>query len=320
MAVTRTSLIAALSLFALLNENFSVAEELPGWFNGYYIFPTNGSTAVESITCGGSQTTWKTSGAYANCCPTRLTTPCPFPTHCENATVTYDNGGGYLCPAGESCATMTIYETSPGGSPSATNIFCWKDWKANTIYRSLPQGATGNAPLTDNVQASPTITPPPETTSQPPNQPISDPKTSSPPMQEEPKSNRSLIIGATIGAIVGFTILGLAYFFYRRKQKKGGKGGKGGLLVAELDNSQVRAELQGLNVGGDGDGGGGAGAGEPKGQGYYGYATGTIPAGGNSNSNYVHELPGAMKDSTDADEYVDGPRENVTYEMPSNPS
>lgn len=134
-------------------------------------------------------------------------------------------------------------------------------------------------------------------------------------MQEEPKSNRSLIIGVTIGVIVGFSILALAYFFYRRKQKK--KGGKGGSHAAELDNSQVRAELQGLNVGGDGDGGGGAG--EPKGQGYYGYAAGTIPAGGNSNPNYVHELPGAMKDTTDAGGYVDGPRGNVTYEMPTNP-
>lgn len=38
---------------------------------------------------------------------------------------------------------MTIYETSPGGSPSATNIFCWENWNAYTVYRKLPPEVSG---------------------------------------------------------------------------------------------------------------------------------------------------------------------------------
>ncbi|OAX79998.1 hypothetical protein ACJ72_05675 [Emergomyces africanus] len=272
--VNRSSLIGILSFFALLNENFSAAQDLPSWFNGYYIFATNGSTAVESITCRDSHTSWITSGTYANCCATTLTTRCPMPTKCEDASVSYDNGGGYGCTGRASCATMTVYETSPGGSPSATNIFCWENWSAYTVYRRLPTEATN----------SPTITPPPQTSHRPNLPTNAPPKQPSPPPQEEPESNRGVIAGATVGAVVGISILALAFIFFRRKQKK--KGSRSLIHTAELDNSQARAELQSLS----------RDAGESKGQGYYGYAPGTIHDGSHSNSNYVHELPGAMNE------------------------
>ncbi|OJD25316.1 hypothetical protein ACJ73_03310 [Blastomyces percursus] len=206
---------------------------------------------------------------------------------------------------------MTVYETSPGGSPSATNIFCWENWSAYTVYRNLPAEATD----------SPTITPPPQT-SQPPNLPTnnpqeSDPRPSSPPppAPEKSRSNGALIGGVTVGAIVGVSILALAYFFYRRKQKKGAKALPG---AAELDDTRARAELQSLHAGG--------GAGEPKGQGYYGYAGG----GDGGNSHNVHELPGMVKhpgyDGYGGAGGYDGPPEtnasrnqNVTYEMPTSP-
>ncbi|OJD14095.1 hypothetical protein AJ78_05541 [Emergomyces pasteurianus Ep9510] len=324
-AATRTSLITALSFFALLNENFSAAEDLPSWFNGYYIFPTNGSTAVESITCRDSRTSWVTSGTYANCCPTTLTTRCPMPTKCEDGTVSYDNGGGYSCVNGESCATMTVYETSPGGSPSATNIFCWKNWSAYTVYRNLPVEVTenlnniGHTTYNTLVQDSPTITPPPKTSrpnlpsesiqksSQPPSQ------SPTPPPQQESESNRGVIAGATVGAVAGLSILGLAYFFFRRNQKKNGSSAM--LNTAELDNSPSRAELESLN----------RGTGETKGQGYYGYAPGTIHDGGNSHPNIIHELPTTNEPSGGVASPDDGSpvesnvsrRGPATYEMSS---
>ncbi|PGH06146.1 hypothetical protein GX51_02534 [Blastomyces parvus] len=312
MAVTRTTLVKTLAIFALLHESFSVAAELPHWFNGYYIFAANGSTAVESITCRNSRTSWITSGTYANCCPTTLTTRCPMPTRCADGSVSFDNGGGYTCPERQSCATMTVYETSPFGSPSATNIFCWENWSAYTVYRNLPAEATG----------SPTITPPPKTT-QPPNLPTGDPQMTStppppPPAPEESKSNGGTIGGAVGGAVVGVSILALAYFFYRRRQKKGSKGHP---RAAELDHLQAQAELESPH--GPGSGGGGV----SKGQGYYGYA-----AGGNGGDSQVHELPTAMKDpgyggyggpggpGGPPAQSNAGQKGNVMYEMPTSPS
>lgn len=45
------------------------------------------------------------------------------------------------------CVTMTIFETTPYGTPSASNIFCGFSWKANTIYRQL-QATTSTEPST----------------------------------------------------------------------------------------------------------------------------------------------------------------------------
>jgi hypothetical protein len=38
---------------------------------------------------------------------------------------------------GASCVSMTIFQTSPDGTPSATNINCRRDWQAYTLYREL---------------------------------------------------------------------------------------------------------------------------------------------------------------------------------------
>ncbi|KLJ06472.1 hypothetical protein EMPG_10148 [Blastomyces silverae] len=330
MAVTRTTLVKALAIFALLNQNFSVAEEteeLPSWFNGYYIYETNGFTAVESITCRDSHTSWITSGTYANCCPTALTTRCPMPTRCYDSSVSFDNGGGYTCPGRQSCATMTIFETSPSGSPSATNIFCWENWSADTVYRRLPADATANLklsikPLTITLfKDSPTITPPPQT-SQPPNLPTNNPQESDPrpstppPAPEKSRSNAGLIAGVTVGAVASVGILALVYFFYRRKPKKGAKALPHAAELdntqgpAELDDTQGQAELQRLHIGG--------GGGQPKGEGYYGYAAGGDD-GGNS---HVHERSDAVKypgyggspAATNASR-----NQNVMYEMPTSP-
>ncbi|KAG5292872.1 hypothetical protein I7I48_05095 [Histoplasma ohiense] len=326
-AVTRTALITALTLIALLNKSFSAAEELPSWFNGYYIFPANGTTSVESITCRDSNTAWVTSGTYANCCANTMTTPCPMPTKCQDASVTFNNGGGYACPPRQSCATMTIYETSPGGSPSATNIFCWENWSAYTVYRKLPPEVSETSKPQTQDSTQPTQSNQRTKPNEPnqPNQPTANPQDSAslpsptslpnaPP--EKSKSNAGVIAGATIGGIAGVSILALAFFFYRRKQKKGDRIPVG---AAELDNSHARAELQSLHRG--------VGGGIPKGQGYYGYAAGgAMDDGANSDprQNYVHELPVMMKDSSGYGGSGGSPvksnarrRDNFTYEMPT---
>ena len=36
------------------------------------------------------------------------------------------------------CRSITIYQTSPFGAPSATNVFCAENWSAYQLYRELP--------------------------------------------------------------------------------------------------------------------------------------------------------------------------------------
>lgn len=45
-------------------------------------------------------------------------------------------------PTFYSCASKTIYETSPTGGPSAIQIFCAENWYAWTIYRNLAPSTT----------------------------------------------------------------------------------------------------------------------------------------------------------------------------------
>lgn len=40
------------------------------------------------------------------------------------------------------CVTMTIFQTFPYATPSASNIFCGFHWEANTIYRELQATTT----------------------------------------------------------------------------------------------------------------------------------------------------------------------------------
>ncbi|EEH46115.2 uncharacterized protein PADG_02265 [Paracoccidioides brasiliensis Pb18] len=249
MMGVRPSLILALSLFALLEKNFSNAEDAPMWFNGYYVFHKDGSTSTESITCGNTDSAWITSGTYAGCCKISQTTPCAMATNCLDGTVQLQYGRTYTCQRGASCQTMTVYETSPFGSPSATNIFCWQDWKAYTVYRTLP------VEVTATTTKLPSITPPPQRS------PLSTAASSSSPTlpsqkeQENPQSSNKpssgVIAGGTIGGVAGITIVGFGLFFFRRNQKRS-KIAMGIGRGSELDSSQMLSEL--------GDGPSGAGA------------------------------------------------------------
>jgi len=59
-----------------------------------------------------------------------------------------------------SCVSMTVFSTSPFGTPSATNIFCATNWEFNSIYRELPSHTTSSASASTASSTSTTSGPP----------------------------------------------------------------------------------------------------------------------------------------------------------------
>ncbi|GES62418.1 hypothetical protein ATEIFO6365_0005039500 [Aspergillus terreus] len=96
---------------------------LPDWFNGYYIHLVGITTETSSASCEKTMP-WASSGEYSNCRQTTdLNVRCPMLTACVNSTVMFDNGSSYTCVPNQSCATMTVYQTSPFGLPSSKQAF-----------------------------------------------------------------------------------------------------------------------------------------------------------------------------------------------------
>ncbi|KAL4887960.1 hypothetical protein BDV59DRAFT_206496 [Aspergillus ambiguus] len=155
------------SAVCVLHVGRTVAQTtaLPDWFNGYYIHLDGTTTDTSSVSCESTMS-WASSGEYANCCQTTDTNVrCPMPTACVSSTVVFDDGSSYTCNPNESCATMTVYQTSPFGLPSSKQAFCWENWEAFTVYRELPtptgstsatatEGASLNAPTASNTGAN----------------------------------------------------------------------------------------------------------------------------------------------------------------------
>ncbi|PYI35939.1 hypothetical protein BP00DRAFT_476428 [Aspergillus indologenus CBS 114.80] len=100
-------------------------------FIGWYLGPTG----TQALT---DPNTWTTSGTYAAGCSGSA---CSFATLCTANTLFYNNNESLVCTSAR-CYTMTIYETSPYGGPSASNLFCAQAWNANTVYRELPASST----------------------------------------------------------------------------------------------------------------------------------------------------------------------------------
>lgn len=124
---------------------------------------------------------------------------------------------------------MTIFQNSPGGTPSATNIGCRVGWSAYTVYRELEvlvtttgksfvelvpkKGSaklcigTASATTATTAVASTTVTSAPAATHTATPDPTSD-------------SSTVWIAGAVIGPIVGLALVFLAYWLWRRQQKR----------------------------------------------------------------------------------------------------
>ncbi|KAK2793859.1 hypothetical protein FQN50_009966 [Emmonsiellopsis sp. PD_5] len=174
---------------------------------------------------------WVTSGQYANCCETDATERCAMPTDCQGTSVTKDEGPGYICPEGQSCATMTVFQTSPFGSPSATNIFCWSNWSAATVYRELPTAAVTEPPRTK-----------PQSTIAEPTAPTSTQK------PEPAEKSNAWIAGAVVGPVAGLALAGFGWFFYRRRNQNQSSAlpqNDTYKYHQELDNTPLRSELGG---------------------------------------------------------------------------
>ncbi|KAI2794571.1 hypothetical protein POX_a01170 [Penicillium oxalicum] len=123
---------------------------------------------------------------------------------------------------------MTIFQTSPYGTPSATNIFCADAWSAFSVYRELPVPTTTSTSSSvdstlSTTQSDPrTSLPIPSQTSPSASQTntsASQTSTSSP-SPPESHSSKAWIAGVVVGVIAGLAIIVGLFFFFRRKQKK----------------------------------------------------------------------------------------------------
>lgn len=105
---------------------------------------------------------WITSGKFAGDCNS-ASDSCDIATKCSDETIYFGGGSstswydclfeptrsvpGYLTlslpnSGTFSCVSMTIFQTSPDGLPSATNIECRQGWRAYTVYRELEVSST----------------------------------------------------------------------------------------------------------------------------------------------------------------------------------
>ncbi|OJJ96412.1 hypothetical protein ASPACDRAFT_46574 [Aspergillus aculeatus ATCC 16872] len=119
---------------------------------------------------------------------------------------------------------MTIYQTSPYGGPSASNLFCAQAWNANTVYRELPAASTTptskSSLTTAAITSSPTVTSIKETSA-------ATISSTTPTARESVttsssgSSSKAWIAGPVVGAVVGIAIIvGGAIFFLSRKQRR----------------------------------------------------------------------------------------------------
>ncbi|KAJ5968646.1 hypothetical protein N7501_004894 [Penicillium viridicatum] len=127
---------------------------------------------------------------------------------------------------------MPIFETTPYGTPSASNIFCGFAWKANTIYRQL-QATTTTEPRTGSVDRVLPTNQNSSVLSNPVHHDLTTTTTSTtaasqtsqsptPTMAPTKGSSKAWISGAVIGPLAGVAIVAALIFWwiYRRKQNR----------------------------------------------------------------------------------------------------
>ncbi|CRL18712.1 unnamed protein product [Penicillium camemberti] len=179
---------------------------------GWYLGPSATAAMTDAQT-------WTTSGSYAGGCDGNS---CTFATNCDNNIILYDDGATGACDSA-TCVTMTIFETSPYGRPSAINIFCGFSWKANTIYRQL-QATTTTEPMpspTLSTTTSPTG-PSPTTTTTSTTADSQASQSPTPTVAATNGSSKAWIAGAGIGPLAGLAIVSalISWWIYRRKQNQ----------------------------------------------------------------------------------------------------
>ncbi|PYI12674.1 hypothetical protein BO78DRAFT_8229 [Aspergillus sclerotiicarbonarius CBS 121057] len=168
-----------------------------------------GPIIAQALTDGG---TWSTSGNYAAGCTASQT--CSWATACNGGILYYNVDNKTLDCASDSmqCQTMTIYQSEPYATPSASNLFCANFWSANTIYRELPATTTTSSATSGSTPSVTTASITSSTTSATQTSTASPSATSSP----SAKRSRAWIAGAVIGAVAGVVAIVAATIFFLR--------------------------------------------------------------------------------------------------------
>ncbi|KAJ5425393.1 hypothetical protein N7465_000463 [Penicillium sp. CMV-2018d] len=173
-----------------------------------------------------------TSGNYARGCSKGA---CGYATDCIGNSITYDDGKTSSCNV---CRTMTIFQSAPDASPSASNIFCAENWVAFTVFRVCPHttakrriykltASPESATISASSRTSVLSTTAPSTTGSFTNIP---PTTAAPtatqagdlqPVTGSQSSQRQgWIAGAVIGSVAATAIIAglIGWFVYLRKK------------------------------------------------------------------------------------------------------
>ncbi|KAH8679491.1 hypothetical protein BGZ61DRAFT_535878 [Ilyonectria robusta] len=185
-------------------------------FIGYYIAPDS----IQKMT---ASTSWITSGTFAGDCNSDFDS-CVVATEFSNDTIYFGDGSSTSCGT-FSCVSMTIFQTSPDGLPSATNIKCRQGWRAYTVYRELETRKLTVASLeTSSTFAESTSNERgiAEATSSETTSATSTGATASAEPTSEPKKSKSKawIAGAVVGSIAGLAVISGAGWFYMRSQNR----------------------------------------------------------------------------------------------------
>ncbi|KAJ5967122.1 hypothetical protein N7501_003370 [Penicillium viridicatum] len=173
--------------------------------------------------------TWTTSGNYARGCSKGA---CGYATDCLGNSITYDDGKTSSCNV---CRTMTIFQSAPYASPSASNIFCAENWVAFTVFRELAVSTTSSesSAISTSSRTSVLSTTAPSTTGSSTN---NSPTTAAPTVAvsttatqagdlqtvtgSKSSQSQGWIAGAVIGSVAATAIIAglIGWFVYLRKK------------------------------------------------------------------------------------------------------
>ncbi|KMP05521.1 hypothetical protein CIHG_09405 [Coccidioides immitis H538.4] len=128
------------------------------------------------------------------------------------------------CASGQTCVTMTIYETFSPNAAFVRDLFCWDGWSAFTIFEKTPSTAATTATATPPAQNTPpallstTLASVGRTSSAPT---ATSTSTSPDNSSQESDGGKAWVAGTVIGPVVGCVLVGaLGFWIGRRRQRK----------------------------------------------------------------------------------------------------
>ncbi|KAJ8115750.1 hypothetical protein OPT61_g2683 [Boeremia exigua] len=174
------------------NSQDETRAEFIGWVSGD---PSN-----QAKFCNAGFT-WTASGSFATCCS--LGASCAQFVACESTSVLLDSGGSKLtCLDGGACAVTTVFENPSSATPQSL-IDCWSGQVTDSIlYRHIQGAETTTQTATSNLSVKP-----PDQTSM-----------VNSVAGARKGSNKGVIAGVVVAAIVGLALVGIAVFCLRKRK------------------------------------------------------------------------------------------------------